>query len=296
MCDTQRAWWRNCVDPPSQAMLDIDALIDGAALSQGVLRVRRLIGSLEMCHHKAERWVELILEGIAAGDTGKGMGTRPPGSRHPAEDSWQSACDALSAWCADLPQGQAPCDVGGIVAEDLYCLLGTRTWLKVWQVEQVAAKIQSVLDPTESYHETVEGDALEGQAEEYRQATLASTIHDTVDGAPAQISLAAAIDHLEPCHWGFVQNLQTVLAAIGGGLHPERPYASCGRNIALAPIRGRMADICKALDAYVSTREGGTDPECVMVDRLADATPVKRWLAASLAATIRCQLRLEQGG
>ena len=274
-------------------MRAIDAAIDDASLTEGALRVRRLIGSLEMCHHKAERWVELVIDGIADGYTRKGMGTRPVGSRHPVEDVWQSACDALTGWCEGSPRDHASSDVGRISASQLFGLLGEQTPLKVWQVEQLVAKVRLDLVPTETYRQMVEGGSLGGRPEEYRQATLASTIHDTVDGLPAEISLAAAIDHLEPCHWGFVQNLQTVVAAIGGDLYPERPYGSCGRNITLAPIRGSICDTCDALVAYCAGRDGDSDREREMVRKLGEATPVKRWLAASLAATIQSQLRLE---
>ncbi|MDX1315676.1 MAG: hypothetical protein R3356_09250, partial [Eudoraea sp.] len=64
----QRHWWKNCereqeADPE---ILSIDRLEDRIApLSENLVRIRELIGTLEMCHHKAGRWVDNILEAIS---------------------------------------------------------------------------------------------------------------------------------------------------------------------------------------------------------------------------------------
>jgi hypothetical protein len=66
--------------------------------------IEKLIDDLELCHHKAERHVELIVEAIGSGSTDKGAGTREPGVRHPAEETWQNAIDVLSAWLDEKPE------------------------------------------------------------------------------------------------------------------------------------------------------------------------------------------------
>ena len=58
-----RPWWRNCALEADSEILDIDSLEDRIApIDPNVNQVRELISSLELCHHKAERWVENIVE------------------------------------------------------------------------------------------------------------------------------------------------------------------------------------------------------------------------------------------
>jgi hypothetical protein len=85
---TTREWWKNCgIDHEADSeILAIDSLEDQIApIAANVSKIRELIGSLEMCHHKAEKWVSNILEAIATGETSKGLGTRTPGQIHPTE-------------------------------------------------------------------------------------------------------------------------------------------------------------------------------------------------------------------
>ncbi len=107
-----RECWANCGVETDDEMREIDALEDQLSpLPEGATRIRVLISTLELCHHKAERWVVNIIEAIGEGDTTKGLGTRPAGGFHPAEHDWINACMALSAWCA----GRCECSsrIGG---------------------------------------------------------------------------------------------------------------------------------------------------------------------------------------
>jgi hypothetical protein len=55
-------------------MREIDRLEDELSpLPENITRVRKLISTLECCHHKAERWVTNIIEAIGEGDTSKGL-------------------------------------------------------------------------------------------------------------------------------------------------------------------------------------------------------------------------------
>ena len=74
-----------------------------APIPPNVSKIRELISTLELCHHKADRWVYNIIEAIGVGQTEKGLGTRSPGRRHPAEQVWQDACAVLSAWYEGSP-------------------------------------------------------------------------------------------------------------------------------------------------------------------------------------------------
>ena len=94
-----RSWWRNCAIEADSEILAIDRLEDAISpLAPGVSRTRELISTLELCHHKAEKWVSNIVTAIASGDTDKGLGSRPAGATHPVEDTWKNACAMLSAW------------------------------------------------------------------------------------------------------------------------------------------------------------------------------------------------------
>ena len=106
-----------------------------------------------------------------------------------------------------------------------------------------------------------------------------------MDGAPAEFSLADAIDHLEPCNWNFPENLLLVLRAINGNLKPHAPFAVHGRNLRLNPIAGRMRVVAATLREFCGRDAAGPiDPAVLGV--LGKKTPEKAALAALLEAKI----------
>ena len=305
-----RSWWRNCALEADAEILDIDRLEDQLApLDPGVARIRELISTLELCHHKSERWIENIIEAVCRGDTAKGLGTRPPGHSNSVEEVWKSACAALSAWCAGSPSESVTLCVGALPASELLRRLGVRTALKEWQVQRVIEKIRSLIhwpsssvDPAAQYvwilfsggeYESLYRSKCPGyykEHEEFWLATARTMIHDTENGDEAALSLGLAIDMLWPCHWRFVENLRIVLDAIGGRLNPDAPFAACGRNITLLPSRKHMEIVSGTLRAFcgVSGHDEGLDTELLAM--LGEPAADKRWLAASLDKTIRLQL------
>jgi len=310
MGEACRSWWRNCAAEVDSEILHIDRMEDDLApLAPNVVRIRELISTLELCHHKADRWVLNIIEAIGAGETQKGLGTRSAGQHHPAEQVWQNACAALSAWCAGRPSASISLSLDTAPASAMLACLGDRSPLKEWQVQRVVEKIRSVIhwpqpldDPAAQYVWILlsEGDYeltyCSQCPEHYREhedfwlATVRTMIHDTVDGHEAELSLGLAIDMLWPCHWKFVDNLQIVLAAIGGNLHPAQPFAACARNIALAPNRGRMESVGNTLRAFCGDPRPNEAVDAQVLALLGEPTDVKRWLAAALDKTIRLQL------
>ncbi len=305
-----RPWWRNCALAADAEILAVDALEDDLApLSQNMVNIRELITSLELCHHKAEQWVENIIEAIGAGETHKGLGTRDPGSMHPAEQIWQDACTALSAWCsgqeADLPDTP----LGESTVYELLHRLGQRTPLKEWQVQRLIERIrsfihwpQTVTDPSDCYRFLLldGGDyelAYVNECPEcYRREeamwrqTVTTVIHDTAAGQATELSLGLAIDLLMPCHWDFIGNLSLVLAAIGGDLHPQKPFAACGRNIERVPIRQRMEQVCHTLRFFCGDSTPAREADERLLALMGKTSAEKRWLALSLEKTIRLQL------
>ena len=178
-----------------------------------------------------------------------------------------------------------------------------------WQVRRVVDKISGLLPRTES--EGVPGGGYEwlllggGDYElAYRDdcpevylndktfwiKTARTIIHDTETGEPARLSLALAIDMLMPCHWDFVENLRTVLSAIGGDLNPDKPYAACGRNIQRLPQRLRMKTIANTLRLFCGLEHQDEDIDRNFLSLLGGPTETKIWLARSLCKTICLQL------
>lgn len=304
-----RSWWRNCAMETDAEIADLDAM-EGrlAPLDADVIRIRELISTLEICHHKAERWVESIIEAIGAGKTSKGLGTRSPGQVHPAETIWQNACAALSAWCAGTPADAVELPVGPVAASTLLAGLGQRSPLKEWQVQRVIDKIHSLIGwpqsdnrPDTEYawlllgggeYELAYRDrcpARYAEHEDFWQATVRTIICDTVNGRPAELSLGLAIDMLWPCHRRFVTNLQIVLDAIGGRLAPNEPFAACGRNIRLISNHDRMDTVSQTLQTFCGTEAAGGSIDEQVLAQLGEPTDIKRWLARSLDKTIRLQ-------
>lgn len=291
-------------------IIAIDGMEDRIApLGANVSRIRELISSLELCHHKADRWVYNIIEAIGAGETTKGLGTRPPGPTHPAETVWQNACAALSAWRAGCSSTMADLPIDNIPASRLLACLGERSALKEWQVQRVIEKIRSFIhwpqsrdDPKVQYvwlllspgdYEFVYLNQCPDpykEHEEFWRITVRTLIHDTENGDDANLSLAIAIDMLWPCHWRFVDNLRIVLDAIGGKLNSEKPFAACGRNINLLPARHRMENICNTLRTFYGNPEPNREVDRELLMLLGKPTDVKKWLAASLNKTIRLQM------
>lgn len=305
-----RTCWRNCAIDADDEMRAIDRMEDAIIpVEPAIAKVRGLISGLEVCHHKAERWVGNIIEAIGRGETTKGLGTRSSSKEHPAERVWQRACAALSAWCAGRPVEHAEGSIGDVPAPALLASLGERSALKEWQVQRVIEKIRSCIhwpqpleDPTAQYAwlfldvGSPEFTHLTRCPDHYRdheafwRATVETIIEDTIDNDAARLSLGSAIDMLWPCHWDFIENLRIVLAAIGGTLRPTRPFAACGRNVRRAPLRPRMEAITATLRFFCGERvpTGTVDNE--LLARLGEATDERRWLAASLEKTIRLQL------
>jgi len=319
-----RSWWRNCAVAPDGEILAIDRLEDEISpLAPGVARTRELISTLELCHHKAEKWVTNIISAIASGDTTKGLGTRAAGVTHPVERTWKSSCATLSAWCAGCPVASIDLSVGIMPASELLGRLGPRTPLKEWQVQRIIENTRDYIgwpetqgDPTGGYVPLLEAgtgyESMEREdcPEHYREhadfweKTVQTLILDTElgeyhsvygdlgHGEETALSLATAIDMLRPCHWDYVRNLETVLGVIGGDPTPRRPFAFCARNIKLTPIRDRMKTVSHTLQVFCQDRPFDDDVDGEMLESLGKPSRNRRWLASSLDKTIRLQLDL----
>ncbi|MHC4704969.1 MAG: hypothetical protein ACYTFQ_30840, partial [Planctomycetota bacterium] len=180
----------------------------------------------------------------------------------------------------------------------LLSYIGKVSPLKVWQVERIVDKVTAALDRSQPYHmmafdarQYVPGALAPGKhyknASEFLEQTKETVIHDTVDGLEANMSLALAIDMLEPCNWDFVGSIVTLLKAIGGQLRPERPYACHQRNLRLSPLCARVRTISNTLGAFLKEEDSTEDVDTNLLAALGTMTPEKRWLAASFDKTVR---------
>ncbi len=310
MTTSWRLWWCNCALYADSEITAIDDMEDHIApIGANVSKIRELISSLELCHHKADRWGYNIIEAIGAGETTKGLGTRSLGQQHPNERVWQNACAAFSAWCGGWPSTKIDLLIDTVPASRLLACLGERSSLKEWQVQRVIEKISSEIrwlgsgdDPAAQYVWILlsageyESAYLNQCPEHYKenenfwQTTVRTIIHDTENGDEADLSLALAIDMLWPCHWRFVENLRIVLDAIGGKLISKKPFAACGRNITLLPIRRRMEIVSNTLRLFCGASKSDEEVDRDLLVLLGTPTEVKKWLSASLDKTIRLQL------
>ena len=154
-----------------------------------VQRIQKLINDLELCHHKAERHVDLIVEAIGAEQTDKGYQGREPEKRHPVTRAWQNAIDVLSAWVSGDTSAVNALSVRDIPAGELIDSLGDATPLKRWQAQQVVKKLKAAsrMYPACKYAEMVDFPEQYSDQSELRNQTVNTMIHDSVNGEPAEI-------------------------------------------------------------------------------------------------------------
>ena len=293
------SWWQNCGFEADAEMLEIDKMIAGIdPVDDETRKIRGLITGFEACYHEIDKEAERIIKAIGSGECPKESNERPAQRKKELEDCYR----ILARWCEDTAVKDIDAEFGGVSAEKLLSYIGEVSPLKVWQVERIVDKVREALERNRSYHMMaldlgdygVPGAHPAGEhykdAAEFLEQTKETIIHDTVDGREAKMSLAMAIDMLEPCNWDFVGSIVTLLKAIGGELHPERPYVCHQRNLKLSPLCDRLVTISNTLGVFWKEEETNKKTDQDILDYLGEVTPVKRWLAASLDKTIRLQL------
>jgi hypothetical protein len=290
--DDIRSWWRNCAftDDESRALDAVEDVLK--PLGEGTLHIRKLIGCFECCHHKALRHAELIIAAIGSGRTDKGPGRPNPERLDPREREYDAITDALSAWCVGGPPGSDE-RIGDYRGRDLVSLLGEPGPLKVWQVQAVLERVRRFRDRTQRWnaaYEPLVDATLSGADGGFRQETMHMLLRDTEDGRPGEVSLGQAIDALTGCNWNFIENLRNTLGAIGGEAHPRSPLALHARNLTLNPAGARLRVVASTMRAFGNAQAPTGESDQALLAVLGESTPVKRWLAASLAKTILLQL------
>lgn len=310
MAKNFRPCWQNCYGPDDKSflhdkeLLAIDAMEDSIApLGRHTTRIRQLVTRFEACYHEADKEAERTAKAIGTGRCPRQSTARPPQRKRELQNTRR----ILARWCKNPAAKGVDLDVGGVSAEKLLSFIGQPSPLRIWQVERIVDKVTYALDSSRPYHNMALdlGDYGEPGANpvgrHYQDAptflkqTRQTIIRDTVDGRKAKISLAMAIDLLMPCHWDFVGGLSIILKAIGGELHPDKPYACCARNLKLSPLCDRLKMISRTLRVFWKGGKMTKNIDSDTIASLGSATPVKRWLAASLDKTIRLQLEASCG-
>lgn len=297
--DPCKPCWRNCGVDADAEILAIDRMEDAIApLDERTSQIRNLITRFEACYHEADKEALRLVKAIGRGRCPKKSNARPPKRKKELENSRR----ILSQWCQAPTARRLNLRVGSVQAEELLGFIGQATPLKTWQVQRVADRVSAALDSSWPYSNLAlnvgdyGGPGASPAGEHYKndaaflEQTTKTFIHDTVEGRQATISLALAIDLLMPCHWDFVGGLVTILKAIGGDLHPQRPYACCSRNLHLSPLCNRLRTISRTLRAYWADEKPTDEIDQRLLASLGPATPAKRWLAASLDKTVRLHL------
>jgi len=305
MSDKPRPCWLNCFGPDDEnflndkELLSIDAIEDSISpLDEQTAALRGIITRFEACYHEADKEAVYIIKSIAAGHCLEQSKERPPERRKALENTYR----ILSMWCENQNIKNMQLDVGGVPAEKLISFIGKADPLKIWQVQRIVDRIIQALDPNYTYHNLVldlgdygepglnsSGEYYKGNAN-FLEQTKKTIVHDTVDGHPSGVSLAYAIDLFMPCHWDFVGSLTTILKAIGNDLQPDKPFASCARNIKLSPLCNRLKTISNTLGVFWKEQKTNQNIDREILAALGEVTPPKRWLTASLDKTIRLQL------
>jgi hypothetical protein len=290
-----------------------------APLDDQTTAIRQLITGFEACYHEADKEAEYIIKSIAAGhyheaDKEAEYIIKSIAAGHCLEQSQQrpperkkeleNARRILSMWCENTAIKGVDLDVGGVPADELLSFIGEPSPLKIWQAQRVVDKITEALEPSRRYHWLAldlgdYGEPGAKSAGEYYKDNLTfleqtkeTIIHDTLDGRKSKVSLAMAIDMLMPCHWDFVGSLVIILKAIGGDLHPAKPYACCARNLKLSPLCDRLRTISNTLSSFWKGEKTAENIDSRLLASLETAMPTKHWLAASLDKTIRLHLSL----
>lgn len=254
--ESRHTWWSNVATEYDDEMSRIDGIIGNAdGLGEQVVRLRALIGTLDLCQGRSAHSVECIIEVIGAVDAETGM----VGSTTPAACDGRARRQALAQVCelwvkqTPLPQAQALQPEYADDVAEIYERLGEFSPLKAWQVERLQLKIADYgfSDVVQSY--------AEGGAEA-----------DSAEG---------------PCRWELENRLFEAFTAIGGGTGLAHDDGQC--RLRYEQVREQMLDIAAALDAFAWQQPAGAG---WVHAALGVYSPLKAWLAASLAKTIRSQL------
>ena len=302
-----RSCWWNCYSPDDknfaddEELLAIDAMEDAIApLDDQTTAIRQLITRFELCYRAADEEAERIANTIGTGVVPAESNERAPERKAELENSHR----ILSQWCANQNIENLDLDVGGISAETLIGFIGKPSPLNIWQVQRIIEKIGEALDSNQHYYRMAldvgdYGESGTGSVGEhykdnadFLEKTRKTAIHDTLEGRKSKVSLAMAVDLLEPCHWDFVGALVAILKAIGGNLQPVPAFACCARNVKLSPLCDRVKTISNTLGAFWKDKNTAENIDHSLLAVLGAPTPTKCWLAASLDKTIRLHLSL----
>jgi hypothetical protein len=222
------------------------------------LRIRELITRLELCHFKVERHVNRIVAAI--GTLRLDLNPADIGRAHPrcGENAWRNDRTGISR------RGQE----------------------YIWALQMWLADTRwSESDPRRVPRELVErvNGAL-GNTNASKVRLVSALVNRLVlrpDRQPLPPELGAfwlQVEATDICHYAFPANLERMLEAIGR-LQPVPEFVGCG---SFDEARRELArESVRALGAWLRGQPSR------LADQLGDRTPLKEWLAACLAKTLK---------
>jgi hypothetical protein len=220
--------------------------------------IRELITRFEICHFKAERHIERITQAI--GELRMDFAPTAIGAAHPRSGE--------TAWRKDRTGRSRP-------AQEFI-------WtLQLWLAEAP----YSDLDPRGIPRKLIEQVSGVLGRRDARKTTLVSALVARLllkaDRPPLPPELAPFWEQVEAtdiCHYTFPDNLQRMIQAIGK-LEPVPDFVGCG---SCNPERRDLARRhFHALGTWLRGEPGSLEAQ------LGDRSPVKQWLAACLAKTLK---------
>jgi len=211
--------------------------------------IRKQISCMEACHEHYVGNVEAILGMIGAMTPGRVLDCGQASAERREEA--EAYAQALEAWReADAPSDER--------ARDVFDLLGERTHAKRALVEHLIGKLRD--------------NAYRVYADQDEDFELTES----------------RIQHLAICNYNWRENLRIVLQEIGAGKRLFEWHTPDGYN-AHGDVPDRIPQLRDPLAGIVAWLDGRADEAGRWGEALGEATPEKRWLAASLCKHVRVQ-------
>lgn len=256
----QGAWCNIVVAPNDGEVAAIDRMKrDLGTIPKEVMKVRELITRFEACHFKYKQHYHHILESIAA--------------LHPVVDVERIGAFHIrhdgDAWKEDTT-GRSKIGIRYISA--------LRSWLGEDRSDDVGVR-----------HRV---DAALGERSDEKERLVRLLLDRLLDrnledhfsgGMPSGLKLQALSTDI--CHYAFPQNLEQLLEGIGR-LKPVSDYEGCGS--VNDEVTSFMRTEVDKLSVWLASDDLDEDLG------LGDRTPVKAWLVACLAKTLKQHVQLDE--
>jgi hypothetical protein len=303
-----RAHWVNCCLEPDGEIIAIDRMEDRLDPQERkqAREIRRLITRFEVCHWNSDRWLERIVQAIGKERVPPTSGR--PRTQHPLAQMLICLRNVLARWVARATTPVPQCIILDKSSAEVLHRLGPWTPFKAWVVQRLLDGLEdhlhaSALLPVSeqpsarSYPADLNldspcadpyfPDSLEWLDE---ARSLKFQVKKELREEMEEHSLALLISLSNPCNEFYFRFLFALFECLDDPDHEHvLPSPFCG-NVSLSRHR-RYNRAINAFRAYLGRPPvGPLLLDDVVLSQLGAATPVKRWLVASMEKTLREQL------